>query len=42
MNWDTYKQHNYITVGGNVGCRVDKVQAGTTSPMPNHMGFKLQ
>ena len=24
------------------GCRVGEVRAGTTSPMPNHKGFKLQ
>ena len=24
------------------GCRVGKVRAGTTSPMPDHNGFKLQ
>ena len=29
-------------VGGDGGCRVDEVQAGTTSPMPGHKGFKLQ
>ena len=27
---------------GMVGCRVGKVRAGTTSPMPDHKGFKLQ
>ena len=30
------------TVGGDGGCRVGKVQAGTTSPMPDHKGFELQ
>ena len=29
------------TVGGDGGCRVGEVRAGTTSPMPNHKGFKL-
>ena len=24
------------------GCRVGEVQAGTTSPMPDHKGFELQ
>ena len=24
------------------GCRVGDVRAGTTSPMPDHKGFKLQ
>ena len=24
------------------GCRVGEVRAGTTSPMPDHKGFKLQ
>ena len=28
--------------GRDGGCRVGKVRAGTTSPMPNHKGFKLQ
>ena len=31
------QQDNYSTVGGDGGCRVD-----TTSPMPDHNGFKLQ
>ena len=29
-------------MGGNGGCRVNEVRAGTTSPMPHHKGFKLQ
>ena len=29
-------------MGGHGGCRVGEVQAGTTSPMPDHKGFKLQ
>ena len=33
---------NWCTVGGNGGCRVGEVRAGTTSPMPDHKGFKLQ
>ena len=33
---------NWCTVGGDGGCRVDEVRAGTTSPMPDHKGFKLQ
>ena len=37
MHWDTFKQDNYSTVGEDGGCRVGKVQAGTTSPMPDHM-----
>ena len=28
------------TVGVDGGCRVGKVRAGTTSPMPDHNGFK--
>ena len=32
----------YSTVGGDGGCRVGEVRAGTTSPMPDHKGFKLQ
>ena len=42
MHWDTFKQDNYTTVGGDGGCRVGEVRAGTTSPMPDHKGFKLQ
>ena len=29
-------------MGGDGGCRVSEVQAGATSPMPDHKGFKLQ
>ena len=36
-----FKQDNYNTVGGDGGCRVGEVRAGTTSPMPYHKGFKL-
>ena len=36
MHWDTFKQDNYITVGGDGGCRVGEVRASTTSPMPDH------
>ena len=39
---DTFKQDNDSTVGGDGRCRVGEVRAGTTSPMPDHMGFKLQ
>ena len=28
--------------GGDGGCRVGEVRAGTTSPMPDHKGFKQQ
>ena len=41
MHWDTFKQDNYSTVGGDGGCRVGEVRAGTTSPMADHKGFKL-
>ena len=41
MHWDTFKQHNYGIVGGDGGCRVGEVRAGTTSPIPDHKGFKL-
>ena len=37
-----FKQGNYNTVGGDEGCRVGEVWPGTTSPMPDHKGFKLQ
>ena len=39
---DTFKQDNYSTVTGDGGCRVGEVRAGTTSPMSDHKGFKLQ
>ena len=42
MHWDTLKQDNYSTVGGDGGGRVGEVRADTTSPMPEHKGFKLQ
>ena len=41
-HWDTFIRDNYSTVGGERGCRVSKVQASTTSPMPDYKGFKLQ
>ena len=41
MHWNTFKQDNLSTVGGDGGCRVGEVRAGTTSPMPNHKDFKL-
>ena len=41
-NKDTFKQDNDSTVGGDGGGRVGEVRAGTTSPMPDHKGFKLQ
>ena len=37
-----FKQDNHSKVGGDGGCRVGEVRAGTTSPMPDHKGFKLQ
>ena len=42
--WEIYsfKQCNYSTVGGDGGCRVGKVRAGTSSPIPDHNGFKIQ
>ena len=36
------KQDNYSTVGGDGGCRIGEVRAGTTSPRPDHKGFMLQ
>ena len=41
MHWNTFKQDNYSIVGGHWGCRVGKVQAGTTSPVPDHKGFEI-
>ena len=40
MHWDTLKHDNYSTVRGDGGGRVGEVRAGTTSPMPEHKGFK--
>ena len=42
LAWDTLKQDNYSTVRGDGGGRVGEVRASTTSPMPEHKGFKLQ
>ena len=42
MHCDTLKQDNDSTVRGDGGGRVGEVRAGTTSPMPEHKGFKLQ
>ena len=42
MHCDTLKQDNNSTVRGDGGSRVSEVRAGTTSPMPEHKGFKLQ
>ena len=42
MHCDTLKHDNYSTVWGDGGSRVGEVRAGTTSPMPEHKGFKLQ
>ena len=36
------KRDKHSTVGGDGDCRINKVRAGTTSPMPDHKGFKLQ
>ena len=42
MHCDTLKQDNDSTVRGDEGSWVGEVRAGTTSPMPEHKGFKLQ
>ena len=42
MHCNTLKQDNDSTVRGDGGSRVGEVRAGTTSPMPEHKGFKLQ
>ena len=42
MQWDTFKQGSYRTMGGDGGFRVGEVRADTTSPMPDSKGFKLQ
>ena len=42
MHYNTLKRDNDSTVRGDGGSRVGEVRAGTTSPMPEHKGFKLQ
>ena len=42
LHWDTLKQDDYSTVGGDGGCRVGEARASTTSPVPDHKGFELQ
>ena len=42
MHCNTLKQDNDRTVRGDGGGRVGEVRDGTTSPMPEHKGFKLQ
>ena len=42
MHCNTLKQDNDSTVRGDGGSRVGEVRAGTTSPMAEHKGFKLQ
>ena len=42
VNSYSASRDNWCTVGGDGGCRVSEVRAGTTSPMPDHKGFKLQ
>ena len=42
VNSYSASRDNWYTVGGDGGCRVGEVRAGTTSPMPDHKGFKLQ
>ena len=42
MHCNTLKQDNDSTVQGDGGSSVGEVRAATTSPMPEHKGFKLQ
>ena len=42
VNSYSASRDNWCTVGGDGGCRVGEVRAGTTSPMPDHKCFKLQ
>ena len=42
VNFQSASHDNWCTVGGDGGCWVSKVWAGTTSPMPDHKDFKLQ
>ena len=40
INSYSASRDNWCTVGGNGGCRVGEVRAGTTSPMPDHKDHK--
>ena len=45
MHWDTFKQDNYSTAGGDGGvglARHEPAHTATTSPMLDPKGFKLQ
>ena len=42
INSYSSSHNNWCTLGGDGGCRIGKVWAGATSPMPDHKGFKLQ
>ena len=46
MHWNTFKQDNYSRDGdsrdGEGGYMVSEKRANTTSPLPDHKGFKLQ
>ena len=42
INSYSASRDNWCTVGGDGGCRVGEVRAGTTSPMPDRKSFKLQ
>ena len=42
VNSCSASRDNWCIVGGDGGCRVGEVRAGTTSPMPDHKSFKLQ
>ena len=42
VNSYSASRDNWCTVGSDGGCRVVEVRACTTSPMPDHKGFKLQ
>ena len=42
VNSYSASRDNWCTVGGYGGCRVGEVRGGTTSPMPDRKGFKLQ
>ena len=39
INSYSASRDNWCTVGGDGGCRVGEVRAGTTSPMPDHKGL---
>ena len=42
MHWDTYKQGNYSTVGGDGDVGSARYEPALLPAMPDHKGFMLQ